>query len=819
MAAPTRNNQANSRFTTNATSATLASYTPTSGSNRILVVRAAAMYGVQSSFTLSATFGGVSMTEAVTAVQDWTDRYLRVSIFYLINPSGSAGDIVVTASQTMNGFVVDAVTLLGAAQSSPVGATDTDSGTSTDTSSLSLAGCASESLILAAVASNCALAPTWSWSGATEDYELTGTASTAEMAGSGAYYATSSSGTVNITATRSASSLGLAAAAVEFKNSATPQTLTGAHISSTATLYAPAKINRKVIAPHISSTATLYAPTKLSKHVAPPVIASGATLYAPAKINRKIVMATIAGGAAPYAPYSVTVSGATTTLTGAHIASTAALYAPGKVNQKLNAPLIASGASLGIPTIWRGTIRLDSVTSYLLPAGVDSHSVPVEIGSDGAVAIALSYTYHGSNSIDNRPVVRFNDANLTEDTFIGAAAAINIIDQYYYDEIYCFFAPAGDAVISVLYPYGRGVTMLRIVIFLLSGVDNTRAPIASGTDALTDTLYGQLSTNSLIVGGGLQMDGDMEYEPLSGSAVVESDMLSYPAAFQIVRPVVTAATEADYGVSSSSGAPATIVGAWFSDKVPNLLPSPWSSSTALYAPARVALPGQTIDAPAMTGATALYAGRVVKGLDAPLIASTAAVRTPSGVNHKLAGATLSSGARYAPAVTPGARALAGVTISDTTIYAPALAMGGVALDGAHIAVTPTVHTPVAVVPGGVTLRGRPLDVGTRVYAPARAFNLRIVAPPLIASTAQINVPDNVVVRLYILAPFIGCETPMGINSPAMVNLMTLYAMTMLRLRIYGATISAGTMHTPAAIASGPRVQTGDVFPPVEVDTV
>jgi len=91
MAAPTRNNQANSRFTTNATSATLASYTPTSGSNRILVVRAAAMYGVQSSFTLSATFGGVSMTEAVTAVQDWTDRYLRVSIFYLLTRPAARG--------------------------------------------------------------------------------------------------------------------------------------------------------------------------------------------------------------------------------------------------------------------------------------------------------------------------------------------------------------------------------------------------------------------------------------------------------------------------------------------------------------------------------------------------------------------------------------------------------------------------------------------------------------------------------------------------------------------------------------------------------
>lgn len=219
MAAPSRNNQVNARVTTNATSATLASYTPTSGSNRVLVVRAAAMYGTQSSFTLSATFGGVGMTEAVTAVVDWTSRYLRQSIFYLINPSGSAGDIVVTANQTMNGFVVDAMTLLDAAQNAGqlIGITDTDAGTDTDTSSLSLAGCAAESLILAAVASNCALAPTWSWTTLTEDYELTGTASTAEMAGAGAYYATAASGTVSSTVTRSDTTPGLVAAAVEFK--------------------------------------------------------------------------------------------------------------------------------------------------------------------------------------------------------------------------------------------------------------------------------------------------------------------------------------------------------------------------------------------------------------------------------------------------------------------------------------------------------------------------------------------------------------------------------------------------------------------------
>lgn len=226
MAAPTRNNQQNTRTTANATSATLASYTPSSGSNSVLVVRALALRTTEADFTLSATFGGTGMTAAATASYSSSSRWYRASIFYLVNPGTSAGDIVITASQQMTGFIIDAVTLLGAAQSSLVGATDDDAIATATVNNLSLTGCAAESLILACVVSHSGGAPTWTWSTATEDFDLSGTTDTAEIGGSGGYYATAASGDVSLSCTRSANAPGVLALAVEFKKAGgSPQTV------------------------------------------------------------------------------------------------------------------------------------------------------------------------------------------------------------------------------------------------------------------------------------------------------------------------------------------------------------------------------------------------------------------------------------------------------------------------------------------------------------------------------------------------------------------------------------------------------------------
>lgn len=216
----TRNNQQNTRSTTNAASATLASYTPTSGSNSVLVVRVAALRATETTFTLSCTFGGTGMTEAVTAETSSSSRWYRTSIFYLINPTGT-GDIVATASVSMAGFIIDAVTLLGAAQSSVVGSTDTDAVTNvTADTSYALTGVSANSLLVAMVMSTCAGPPTWSWTTATEDYDLAGGADTSEPAGSGGYYEAASGGSITLTATRSATVAAQVGCAAEFKMAA-----------------------------------------------------------------------------------------------------------------------------------------------------------------------------------------------------------------------------------------------------------------------------------------------------------------------------------------------------------------------------------------------------------------------------------------------------------------------------------------------------------------------------------------------------------------------------------------------------------------------
>lgn len=220
MTAPSRNNQQTSRYTTNASSYTLAGYTPTSGSGRLLEVRVSGQRNDEVNFTWGVTFGGTALTEAVTVVDTSAGYIFRVSIFYLVSPSTSSANIVATATGggSLAGAIIDAVTLLGVDTSSPLGATATDSDNAATTSTLALTGCAADSLVLAAVASRSSGPPTWSWSTATEDYDLAHASDTAgEIAGSGAYYAVTSAGNVTLTATRSASAPRIVAAAAEFK--------------------------------------------------------------------------------------------------------------------------------------------------------------------------------------------------------------------------------------------------------------------------------------------------------------------------------------------------------------------------------------------------------------------------------------------------------------------------------------------------------------------------------------------------------------------------------------------------------------------------
>ena len=157
--------QATVNSTTNATSYTLTGYTPAAGSNRVLVVAVHVLRVTDdtAAFTVnSVTFGGVSLTEAATARHTSSSRVYRSSLWYLVNPSSSAGDIVATLSTGAGGGAIVANTLTGVAQATPLGET----GSNTSDSAGITAGVSSVepgSLLVAAVTSHCQDNPTWTW--------------------------------------------------------------------------------------------------------------------------------------------------------------------------------------------------------------------------------------------------------------------------------------------------------------------------------------------------------------------------------------------------------------------------------------------------------------------------------------------------------------------------------------------------------------------------------------------------------------------------------------------------------------------------------
>lgn len=215
----TINNLQSLRDQANTTSYTLSGYALPSGTDRLLLVRAHAMRTSETDFTMTMTFNGVSLTEAVTITGSGSSRWHRTSIFYLINPTVTTANIVLTCGgATVGGAVIAACTLFGASQTSPIGATATATPGNVTAVTLNLTGTSSTSFIFAAVGSNAATAPTWSWSGATEDYDLGGTADTGEVGASGAYFVCDG-GDESIVATRSAAAIQVGVA-VEVKAAA-----------------------------------------------------------------------------------------------------------------------------------------------------------------------------------------------------------------------------------------------------------------------------------------------------------------------------------------------------------------------------------------------------------------------------------------------------------------------------------------------------------------------------------------------------------------------------------------------------------------------
>ena len=209
-----RNNPQSYQSSANQSAYTLSSYAAPSGSNRLLVVIAHLQRGSLTDFTATATFNGVSLTQAATASGGTSSRWYRVYIWYLIAPAVTTANIVVTASASLQGAIIGAVTLTGAAQASVLGQTATATG---DPATMSLVGCLSGSLVVAAVVTTSNAEPTWTWTTATEDYDLNHGNDSDEVAGSAGYYFVPSGGNVTVSADRTGTAPAQLGAAAEFK--------------------------------------------------------------------------------------------------------------------------------------------------------------------------------------------------------------------------------------------------------------------------------------------------------------------------------------------------------------------------------------------------------------------------------------------------------------------------------------------------------------------------------------------------------------------------------------------------------------------------
>ncbi len=175
------------RSTANASSYTLGSYAVGSGSDRVLEVTVSLLRSNENGITVDGvTFGGVALTEGDRSTGSSTSRSNYVGVWYLVNPSVSTANIVVTPSATMAGCIISAVTLYGVHQTIPTGDSyrvkDATFGEFDINCGLAQTG----GLCVLAVSANANNDPTWTWSGGgSELYDANnGSSDSNEIAGS-----------------------------------------------------------------------------------------------------------------------------------------------------------------------------------------------------------------------------------------------------------------------------------------------------------------------------------------------------------------------------------------------------------------------------------------------------------------------------------------------------------------------------------------------------------------------------------------------------------------------------------------------------------
>lgn len=196
------NNHQYVRYQNNSNSYTLEDYAAPAGSDRVLAVTVSLLLSNENGVNITGvTFGGNALTAAVPSTLGArgtsTNRSYYCGIWYLVAPSVTTADIVVSLSGNHAGCIISAVVLTGVDQVAPVSGYGVASVTDDDIAFTNASGSSDTGpwagddgdLNLFAVMANANNNPTWGWSGgASELYDDNGGSnSNNEVAGAGGY--------------------------------------------------------------------------------------------------------------------------------------------------------------------------------------------------------------------------------------------------------------------------------------------------------------------------------------------------------------------------------------------------------------------------------------------------------------------------------------------------------------------------------------------------------------------------------------------------------------------------------------------------------
>lgn len=325
----------------------------------------------------SVTYNGTNLTRAATEEGPSTNRVSKAEIWYLVNPSSGANNVVITVSATTTGLVSYAESMSGADQTTPVGAVSANSGNGT-TQQATFNTTYNNSLIYIATVErgddNFNYTPLTGTTELADMHSLSGSPSSVEAQGAVGSRLTTTAGSYNI-GFNASNEATQAVVATEFKEA------TSANVSVTPTT--------------ASLAITTYAPTVFAsdnKSVTPSTASLTLTGYAPtvfASDNQQVTPDTASLTLSTFAPTvavsnNITVTPQTTSLTLTTFAPT--------VTAGANVEVIPDTVSLTLTTFAPTVTTSDSITVTPDTASLTLTTFAPTVSASASVSVSVTPT-------------------------------------------------------------------------------------------------------------------------------------------------------------------------------------------------------------------------------------------------------------------------------------------------------------------------------------------------------------------------------------------------------------------------------------------